>query len=225
LVRASVRDRKVVVHAARARLRLVHYHGAERGAGGKDDGDEGHVYDRDAEPARNPDSGQAPHERVQEERDQRRDQEEEDHVTRRPRNHPQQQQQQRETDELNPARDLEPRGLDGRPGHARHRSAQVVPLSPARPPRWEWDFELDGALALERRPVPSRGALQGQASFVTVPRMASPSGHAQAVRRRRAETAAARRTRRLVGLLLLAAVALITLLLTAFGSAGGDRPV
>src|SRR5207248_11584626 len=103
-----------------------------------------------------------------------------------------------------------------RPGHARHRSAQVVPL-----PRWEWDFEVDGALALDR----SRSALQVEASFVTVPRMPPTSGHAFAVRRRRAEVAAARRKRRLVGLLLLAAVALITLLLTAFGSRNGAAPV
>jgi hypothetical protein len=80
--------------------------------------------------------------------------------------------------------------------------------------RWEWDFETDGALALQPQP-----------SFVTVPRMPPTSGHALAVRRRRAEVAAARRKRRLVGLLLLAAVALITLLLTAFGSGNGTRTV
>jgi hypothetical protein len=90
-----------------------------------------------------------------------------------------------------------------------------------KPPRWEWDFETDGALALDR----SRSALQVEPSFVTVPRMPPTSGHALAVRRRRAEVAAARRKRRLVGLLLLAAVALITLLLTAFGSGNGTRAV
>jgi hypothetical protein len=79
----------------------------------------------------------------------------------------------------------------------------------ARLPRWEWDFETDGALALQRGPT-----------SVTVPRMSPPPAHALAVRRRRAETAATRRKRRLVGLLLLASVALITLLLTAFGSGG-----
>jgi hypothetical protein len=89
-----------------------------------------------------------------------------------------------------------------------------------RPPGWDWDFELDGALALEPRPATSGGALQADPGFVTVPRMPSPSGHALAVQRRRAEWAAAHRKRRLVGLLLLAAVALITLLLTAFGSRG-----
>jgi hypothetical protein len=90
-----------------------------------------------------------------------------------------------------------------------------------KPALWEWDFETDGALALDRSPK----ALQGDASFVTVLRMPPTSGHALAVRRRRAEVAAARRKRRLVGLLLLAAVALITLLLTAFGSKNETAPV
>jgi hypothetical protein len=90
-----------------------------------------------------------------------------------------------------------------------------------KPAPWTWDFETDGALALDQ----SRKALQGEASFVTVLRMPPTSGHALAVRRRRAEVAAARRKRRLVGLLLLAAVALITLLLTAFGSKNETAPV
>src|SRR5207253_7458339 len=79
-------------------------------------------------------------------------------------------------------------------------------------PAWDWDFELDGALAL-----------QPDARSVTVPPMSPPPAHALAVRRKRAENAAARRKRRLVGLLLLAAVALVTLLLTAFGSGGRAR--
>ena len=72
------------------------------------------------------------------------------------------------------------------------------------------------------RAVPNPDArCSGRPTFVTVPRMSPPSGHALAVRRRRAETAAAaRRKRRLVGLLLLATVALITLFLTAFASRG-----
>ena len=81
---------------------------------------------------------------------------------------------------------------------------------------WNWDFGVDGALALE----PQRLPLQEEATFVTVPRMPRASAHA---RRRRAETAAARRKRRLAGLILLASVALITLLLTAFGSGGRTR--
>jgi hypothetical protein len=93
-----------------------------------------------------------------------------------------------------------------------------------RPPPWEWEFEVDGALALDPRPAGSGGSLQGRPGFVTVPRMPLASGHALAVRRRRAETAAVRRKRRLAGFLLLATVALITLLLTAFGSSG-RRPV
>jgi len=94
-----------------------------------------------------------------------------------------------------------------------------------RPPAWDWDFESDGALALQPNPVEAGPALRRERAFVTVPRMSAPSGHALAVRRRRAETAAARRKRRLVGLLLLAAVALITLLLTAFGSRGSAPAV
>ena len=82
-----------------------------------------------------------------------------------------------------------------------------------RPPPWDWDFEVDGSLAVQPRRVP----LQEQSAFVSVPRMPRASGHAL-VMRRRAEVAAARRKRRLAGLMLLAAVALVTLLLTAFGS-------
>jgi hypothetical protein len=89
-----------------------------------------------------------------------------------------------------------------------------------RPPAWDWDFESDGALALQPRSAESPHSLQEEAAFVTVPPMSPPSGHAIAVRRRRAETAAARRKRRLVGLLLLATVALITLFLTAFAPRG-----
>ena len=91
-----------------------------------------------------------------------------------------------------------------------------------RPPPWEWDFELEGALALKPRSRPSHNALQPGASFVSVRRMPRASAHALAVRRRRAETAAARRRRRLASLILLAAVALVTLLLTAFGSGGSS---
>lgn len=83
-----------------------------------------------------------------------------------------------------------------------------------RPPPWEWDFGVEGALALE----PQRVSLHEDPRFVTVPRMPRASAHAHARRRRRAETAAARRKRRLAGLVLLASVALLILLLTAFGS-------
>ena len=94
-----------------------------------------------------------------------------------------------------------------------------------RPPAWDWDFESDGALALQPRRDESAPALQPEAAFVTVPRMPSPSGHAIAMRRRRADAAAARRKRRLVGLLLLTTVALITLFLTAFSPHGSAPPV
>jgi len=95
------------------------------------------------------------------------------------------------------------------PGKAVRPDGGIASDALARLPRWEWDFETDGALALQPKPTSA-----------TVPRMSPPPAHALAVRRRRAETAATRRKRRLVGLLLLAAVALITLLLTAFGSGG-----
>ena len=163
-------------------------------------------------PAGDPDPGQRPHDRVEQERDQRGDEEEEDDVTRGARDHPQQQKQHREADELNPARDLNLRGPGGRPGHVGHRTSRVVPL---RPPAWDWDFAVDGSLAVQPRQVP----LQEEAASVTVPRMPRASGHAL-VMRRRAEVAAARRKRRLAGLALLASVALVTLLLTAFGSGG-----
>lgn len=89
-----------------------------------------------------------------------------------------------------------------------------------RPPPWEWELWVDGAVALN----PRRVALQEAPGFVTVPPMPRASAHAQPRRRRRAEAAAARRRRRLAGLILLASVVLVTLLLTAFGS-GRSTPV
>jgi len=97
-------------------------------------------------------------------------------------------------------------------------------LQGRKPPAWDWDFELDGALALAPD-APAPQSLQPGPSFVTVPPMSPPSGHALAVRRSRAEAVAARRKKRAVGLLLLAAVALISLLLTAFGSGRSAAPV
>ena len=79
-------------------------------------------------------------------------------MTRRTRNHPQQQEKDGEADELNPARDLNLRGPGGRPGHATHRTSRVVPL---RPPPWDWDFEVEGSLAVQPRRVP----LQDEAAF------------------------------------------------------------
>src|SRR5262245_39887308 len=218
LIGASVGNRKVVVHAARARFRLVHDDGADRGGRADHDGRERQVHDRDPEASGDPHTSQAAHDRVQQKRDQGCDQEEEDDALGRTGHNPEEEEHQGKADELNPARDLDSRGPGRRPGHTPDGTAPVVPLRAAsRPPAWDWDFELDGALALAREPSVAQ-SLQPDPTCVTVPRMSPPPGHAPAVRRRRAEAAAARRTRRVVGLLLLAAVALITLLLTAFGS-------
>jgi hypothetical protein len=103
-----------------------------------------------------------------------------------------------------------------------------------RPPAWEWAFEVDGALALDRHEVwlepqeaPRLGvsqslglgpALKGQEASVTVPRMPREPGLSAAARRRRAQQQAIRRRRRTAGLVVLAIAAVVTLLLTAFGS-------
>ena len=107
--------------------------------------------------------------------------------------------------------------------HSGDRSAPVVPL----PPRWEWSFEVDGALALDRDDAstepdePSLAVLKRLERSVSVPRMPQASRQALPAPRRRETLETSRRARRLVGLASLAVVALVTLLLTAFGTGRG----
>lgn len=101
----------------------------------------------------------------------------------------------------------------------------------ARPPDWDWSFEVDGTLALQPRPAPesseyagTRGTtgLQPKGTPATVPPMAWPQAPGLATRaaQRERERARARRARRVAALVVVASVALVTLLLTAFGTGG-----
>ena len=122
--------------------------------------------------------------------------------------------------------------------HAQHRSGRVVDRTP--PSSWDWSFETDGALALDRgrglggsrrgatgRGVPGRTrlpvVLKEPVSFATVPPMRSRRARRQTVRMRQ-RRARQHRIRRIVGLLVLAAVLLVTLLLTAFGTGRSQAP-
>ena len=108
-------------------------------------------------------------------------------------------------------------------GHSGDRSAPVSSL----PARWEWSFEVDGALALDRDELwsepaePAVPVLKRLERSVSVPRMPQASRQALPARRRRQTVETSRRARRLVGLASLAVVALVTLLLTAFGTGRG----
>ena len=223
LVALSVLDRKVGVDAIGRLPRLVHHHGRECHDRQTDSSGKAQVDDRHGEPTRNPHAPEPAHERVQEQRDERSDEEEEDDVTRRPRDHPDQEQQDREPDELNPARDLDPRHPAG---HGSHRSASVVRL---RPPPWDWSAFEDGALALDPLPAEVPRALHGDVTWVTVavmpPRPAGKSSpargrrppHASRRPRPRPKRRTARGARRFVGLVVLSVIAVVTTLLTAFG--------
>jgi len=126
------------------------------------------------------------------------------------------------------SRDRDPR----RPiRHSGHRSQAVVPFPS---PEWDWSFEQDGALALDRhdlwpdpvvrRPGEAAGEpepeprLNDDPGTATVrPMRPRPSRQARLEQQRRAR--ARRRARRIAGAIVLAAVLVVTLLLTAFGSA------
>ena len=101
-----------------------------------------------------------------------------------------------------------------------------------RPPDWDWSFEADGALALDRghnweeareqRPgARDRGPrLIPRRSFATVPPMPPPVTNRRASTTRRRHLERERRLRRLAVLVAIALVALVTLLLSAFGGSG-----
>src|SRR5262249_51397038 len=105
-------------------------------------------------------------------------------------------------------------------------------------PVWDWSFETDGALALDRHeawdvprkpprnPVSqadtSQGDLNPPPSFATVPRMPQRRTRRETVRMRQ-KRARARRIRRIVALTLLVAAVLVTLFLTAFGTGQQER--
>src|SRR5918996_953356 len=89
---------------------------------------------------------------------------------------------------------------------------------------WDW---IDGSLALAPRPEPeSAPGLKAQATFVTVPRMATPEAQGLPYRAARREELRnrARRARRTAALAIVACVCLVTLLLTAFGTGGAASP-
>jgi hypothetical protein len=103
----------------------------------------------------------------------------------------------------------------------------------------DWDFPLQGALALEPEPVAPPDEAENTrkkrpfrlialAGFVTVPRMATteaPGFAARARQRQREEARAkARRARRTAALVVIACGCLVALLLTAFGR-GGETAV
>jgi hypothetical protein len=119
---------------------------------------------------------------------------------------------------------------------AHHRTGRVDDRTPST---WEWSFETDGALALDRaddwevRPRRTRvdppetdeapDVLQERVSFATVPPMRSRRVRRQTVRMRQ-RRARQHRIRRIVGLLALAVVLLVTLVLTAFGTGQSRAP-
>jgi murein DD-endopeptidase MepM/ murein hydrolase activator NlpD len=103
----------------------------------------------------------------------------------------------------------------------------------------DWEFPIQGALALEPEPVrpvengrvgpePVPIGLKALATFVTVPRMATteaPGFAARARQRQRDEARAkARRARRTAALVVIACGCLVALLLTAFGRGGEAVP-
>ena len=80
-------------------------------------------------------------------------------------------------------------------------------------PEWDWSFEVEGALALDR----AESRLQPRDTSVTVPRMAWSSAPGLATpAAAREEGARARGLRRLAALLVLGALAIVTLLLAGF---------
>jgi hypothetical protein len=99
----------------------------------------------------------------------------------------------------------------------------------------DWEFPLQGALALQPEPVPAESGaentrterafrLKALATFVTVPRMATTEapGFAARARQRQREEARvkARRARRTAALVVVACGCLVALLLIAFGRGG-----
>src|SRR5437016_2120848 len=133
-----------MVDPVRRGSRLLHDDGRDRQDRERHGSGESEVHDRAREAPRNPDPAQAADDRVQQERDQSGDHEEEDRVTDDARYRPHEEEQERQSYELDPARNLDPR-LRGR--HASERIALVVTL---RPPDWEWTAWEEGALALDR---------------------------------------------------------------------------
>ena len=105
------------------------------------------VHDRDREAARQADPLQRPDERVEHEREQRRDEEEEDDVSRRA-----SQGSRSRTSSSGSPTSCTQRGTCTRGGRPEvvmsvDATARIRRFSP---PNWDWSFELDGALALDR---------------------------------------------------------------------------
>jgi hypothetical protein len=102
---------------------------------------------------------------------------------------------------------------------------------PLRPPAWHWNFPEDGNLALDRHEVvldlalDCGTAVQRSAQLkrpgegVSVPAMPAPKAVQQARRARRRRAAGHQRLRRVTLLALACVTVVVTLLLTAFGSA------
>lgn len=110
---------------------------------------------------------------------------------------------------------------------------------PLREAAWEWSFFEDGNLALNRHELweepgitagedlsqspPQRRRLKAVEPSVTVPPMPSPRPSGRRSRARRRQPRPAAHGRRFLGLALVATAVVVTLLLTAFGSAPSTR--
>jgi hypothetical protein len=113
-------------------------------------------------------------------------------------------------------------------------TARIRRLSP---PPWDWSFEVDGTLALDRRELwdePERprrtrvaetARLKGREPFATVPAMPAQVRDRRVRATRRRELAVERRRRRIAVLIALTAIALPVVLLSAFGGSGAVAQV
>jgi hypothetical protein len=117
---------------------------------------------------------------------------------------------------------------------------RTAPAIVPRPPAWEWTFETDGALAVDRgdlwvesalsspvlppQPRPHRPSLKRRRHSASVTRL---HGSRAGARRRASQRRAPRRhTGRIVGFAIVTFAIVVTLFLTAFGSSGtGGSPV
>jgi murein DD-endopeptidase MepM/ murein hydrolase activator NlpD len=117
-------------------------------------------------------------------------------------------------------------GLDATTVRPYDREAEIPANRPVSARRrqayWEWDFEVDGALALA--PV-AHDRLIEETGSDSLPRMAWPEAPGLAARAalREEERARVKRARRAAAIMVVAAVTLVLLLLPAFGSS--DAPI
>jgi len=118
---------------------------------------------------------------------------------------PRENHQQRQTDQLYPAWNADPR----RPADGAHGADATAVLAPVRPPDWNWD--LGSARG---------GRLNPLETSATVAAMSPPVAQRRARTTRRRHLERERRLRRLAVVTAIFVVALVTLLLSAFGGSG-----